>query len=751
MARTTNKQRAQINKQLWERANSSHRQRWQTLSQKGFDFYLNEQLSRKEMDDLEESGMPTFIINRVTPIVEIMKYFVTANNPRWKAVGATGDDVDAAQVHSDIADYCWYLSNGKSLYSQVVLDSLTKGIGYFLVDVDKDADRGMGEVNFSRIDPYDVYVDPASRDFLLRDATFVIIRKNLSRSKLINMLPDHAAKIKKVSRSSEIVSYSGRDTEESFSIQPEDITMGVNLDAEDDDIIAYYETYSKKKFAYRNVFIRVKPSPAALDNIQEEVGRQIEDFQKEIEVSLIEKELQLTQAVEAGEMVPERMQLEMERAKEMSAQAIEEQRMTLMAEAQEKATVIKQEIMRDEDFQILMKNPETKRNIVDAVKFYENRIILTCSAGDDVFLYEYQLPISEYPIVPIPYTYTGTPYAMSAVVPLIGKQQEINKAHQIMLHNANLASNLRWMYEEGSVPEEEWEQYSSAPGALLKYRQGFTPPTPVLPAPINNAFYTITQEGKADAEYISGVPSSMMGFTQEQPETYRGLLANDEFGTRRLKAWMGSIVEPCLEHLGRVFQTVSQNHYSIEKVFRIVQPEAGQTPQEQEKEVKINIPVYNDFGESIGKFRDYATARFDVRIVAGATMPVNRWALLEEYFRWFQSGLIDDIAMLAETDIRGKKRIVERKSLYAQLQGQLSQMEEAVKDKDGTIETLERQLVQAGIKMKVGQASNEIRKDVIETESQQKLLRGMLKVEFQKLKEQMNDDLSEKEQQSKKE
>ena len=751
MARTTNKQRAQINKQLWERANSSHRQRWQTLSQKGFDFYLNEQLSRKEMDDLEESGMPTFIINRVTPIVEIMKYFVTANNPRWKAVGATGDDVDAAQVHSDIADYCWYLSNGKSLYSQVVLDSLTKGIGYFLVDVDKDADRGMGEVNFSRIDPYDVYVDPASRDFLLRDATFVIIRKNLSRSKLINMLPDHAAKIKKVSRSSEIVSYSGRDTEESFSIQPEDITMGVNLDAEDDDIIAYYETYSKKKFAYRNVFIRVNPSPAALDNIQEEVGRQIEDFQKEIEVSLIEKEQQLMQAVEAGEMVPERMQLEMERAKEMSAQAIEEQRMTLMAEAQEKATVIKQEIMRDEDFQILMKNPETKRNIVDAVKFYENRIILTCSAGDDVFLYEYQLPISEYPIVPIPYTYTGTPYAMSAVVPLIGKQQEINKAHQIMLHNANLASNLRWMYEEGSVPEEEWEQYSSSPGALLKYRQGFTPPTPVLPAPINNAFYTITQEGKADAEYISGVPSSMMGFTQEQPETYRGLLANDEFGTRRLKAWMGSIVEPCLEHLGRVFQSVSQNHYSIEKVFRIVQPEAGQTPQEQEKEVKINIPVYNDFGESIGKFRDYATARFDVRIVAGATMPVNRWALLEEYFRWFQSGLIDDIAMLAETDIRGKKRIVERKSLYAQLQGQLSQMEEAVKDKDGTIETLERQLVQAGIKMKVGQASNEIRKDVIETESQQKLLRGMLKVEFQKLKEQMNDDLSEKEQQSKKE
>ena len=246
MARMTNKKRAQTNKQLWEKANNSHRQRWQTLSQKGFDFYLNEQLSKREVDALEEAGMPTFTINRVTPIVEIMKYFVTANNPRWKAVGATGDDVESAQVHSDIADYCWYLSNGKSLYSQVVLDSLTKGIGYFLLDVDRDEDNGLGEVVFKRIDPYDVYVDPASRDFLFRDATFITVRKNLSRSSLMNMLPEHAAKIKKVARSNEVVSYSQRDTEESFTIQPEDITMGVNLDAEDDDIVAYYETYAKR-------------------------------------------------------------------------------------------------------------------------------------------------------------------------------------------------------------------------------------------------------------------------------------------------------------------------------------------------------------------------------------------------------------------------------------------------------------------------------------------------------------------------
>ena len=740
MARMTNKKRAEINKQLWDKANSSHRQRWQVLSQKGYDFYLNEQLTKDETDALNEAGMPTFTINRVTPIIEIMKYFVTANNPRWKAVGATGDDTDVAQVHSDIADYCWYNSNGKSIYSQVVLDSLTKGIGYFMVDIDKDADRGMGEVVFKKIDPYDVYVDPASRDFLFRDANFISVRKNVAKTQLMNLFPEFASKIKKVSGAADNISFSQRPSTDYQSIQPEDITMGVNIEGEDDDVIPYYETYSKKKHAYRNVFIKVLPSPAEMEQIKETVEEQVAQAEREIAVSLKEKMINIQEQLESGEIIEDRAQLEMERAQKMSEQAVEESRMQFMSQAQDAATIIDQQVMTEESYQQLTKSEEMSSQIIEAIKFYENRVHLTCTVGDDIFLYERVIPITEYPIIPVPYMYTGTPYPMSSITPLIGKQQEINKAHQIMLHNANLASNLRWMYEEGSVPEEEWEQYSSSPGALLKYRQGFTPPTPVMPAPINNAFFTITQQGKGDAEYIAGVPSAMMGFAQEQAETYRGLLANDEFGTRRLKAWMGSVVEPALEHLGRCFQMLAQSHYTVEKVFRIVQPEAGQRPDE-EKDVRINIPIYNDYGQAISVYKDYASARFDIRVVAGATMPINRWALLEEYFRWFQSGLIDDIAMIGETDIRNKKQIIERKSMYSQLQGQLQSMEEAMKDKDGTIETLQRQLVQAGIKMKVNEAGTEVRKDVLETEAQQKLLRSLLEGEFETAKKDLKREM----------
>jgi hypothetical protein len=206
---------------------------------------------------------------------------------------------------------------------------------------------------------------------------------------------------------------------------------------------------------------------------------------------------------------------------------------------------------------------------------------------------------------------------------------------------------------------------------------------------------------------------------------------------------MGNTVEPSLEHLGRVFKEVAQSTYQIDKVFRIVQPEAGQTPDEQEKEIRINIPVYNDYGQAVGKWMDYSSAKFDVRIVSGATMPVNRWALLEEYFRWFQSGLIDDVAMVAETDIRNKKQLLQRKSLYSQLQQQLNSMQETVKDKDGTIETLERQLVQAGIKNKIQTGSLESKKSVLDTQAQQKLFRHLMKGEYDTARKQLEMDMKE--------
>ena len=107
---------------------------------------------------------------------------------------------------------------------------------------------------------------------------------------------------------------------------------------------------------------------------------------------------------------------------------------------------------------------------------------------------------------------------------------------------------------------------------------------------------------------------------------------------------------------------------------------------------------------------------------AGATQPINRWALLDEYFKWYQSGLIDDIAMLEHTDIRNKKSILQRKSLYSQLQQQLEGLTETLKDREGTIETLQRQVIQSEIQNKIDEGSRQVDSQITKTIAQQKLL-----------------------------
>ena len=726
---------------LFNSANSATRWQWKKVNQKGYEYANDNQLSDTEKKDLEEQGMPTFTINRISPVVEMLNFYATANNPRWQAIGKEGSDSNVAAVFSDLAEYVWQGSDGDTLFSNVINNCVTKSLGYMLVDIDADLDNGMGEVVIKQPEPFDVYVDPKSRDILFRDAVFVMIRKMLPKSHLIMLFPEYEAKIKKAS--SENMAYDSasfraqdgethdfyHDDEDVFAIDPED--------GGQEEVQEYFELYEKVKIPFMNVFYRIMPDKKQLAEIHKQVQVKMEEMGKEMQVQLLEQQNQMQEAVESGEMLPERMELEMNKAEELAANQLQSFEQQYMSELQNEVSKVENKIVSEKEFKILQKDKTFASMIVDAVKFYDNRLKQTCVIGD-TFLYEKVYPemVKDYPVIPYHFKWTGTPLPMSAVSPLIGKQTEINKSHQIMVHNASLGSSLRWIYDEGSIDTEIWEQYSSSPGALLPKRQGQEAPAPIMPMPLSNAFFTMVQEGKADMEYLSGIYSSMQGNTEQQHETFRGMLAMDEYGTRRVKQWMKHSIEPALRQTGRVIMQFCQATYSANKRFRIVQPSALQEEREQE----INIPLYNDMGHAIGKSMDLQAMKADIMVVAGSTLPVNRWAYLAELKDLMQIGVIDDIAVLSETDVKNKEQIAKRKSLYAQQQQQLQQYEEAMKDKEGTIETLERQLVQAGIKGKVMQAEMEITKQkeqvkggmgkqYTQTEGEQKLLRNVMKNE----------------------
>jgi hypothetical protein len=739
---------------LYNLSNNWTRSQWEYVNQKGYEFAHDEQLSHNEKTSLQDQGMPTFTINRILPVVEMLNFYATANNPRWQAIGVEGSDSDVAAVFSDLSDYIWNLSDGSALYSNAINDAICKSIGYILVTVDTDRDNGMGEVILQQPEPFDIYVDPKSRDMMFRDASYVLVRKVLPKSHVIKLFPQYKRKINKASSTDKDHSYSERaiaDSEQKLFLSADSTAedMGINSSGEQEQTLELFELYEKVKISYINVFYRIPPDKKQLQAIQQQVQVKMKEMAAEMQVGLMEQDKQMQEAVQAGKMIPERYELEMKKAQDMMQQQLQAAEQEYMSRLQAEASKIENKVISEKEYNILMKDKTFQKSVVDSVQFYGTRIRQTICAGDKL-LSEIVYPenIVDYPLIPFHYKWTGTPYPVSAVAPLVGKQKEINKSHQIMVHNASLGSSLRWLYEEGSIDPELWEQYSSSPGALLPTRPGSERPTPIMPAPLSNAFFSIVQQGKADMEYLAGIYSSMQGDTQQQHETFRGMLALDEYGTRRIKQWMKHSIEPALRQLGKVIMQISQSVYSANKRFRIIQPSAIQEEREQE----INIPIYNDMGEAIGKSMDYSAAKFDVRIVAGSTLPVNRWAYLAELKELLQFGVIDDIAVLAETDVRNKEQIAKRKSLYSQLQGQLQGLQESLKDKEGTIETLERQLVQAGIKGKVMQAEMEITKKKEEvkgdlkdtyrsTEAKQKLLQNVMVNEADATKKDLSREL----------
>ena len=698
---------------LYLKLNGSTRQQWETVNQEGHDFYLDNQLTYQEKKALENNGQPTFTINRIIPIVEMLNFYATANDPRWQAVGMEGSDSALAAVHNDIADYIWYISDGKQMMHQVVQDACTKGVGYMQVYVDPNSDQGMGDVKVRSLEPFDVFVDPQSRDQLYKDASFIMLHKIVPRAQLDNEFPEFKNKIKKAhSQYPSHYRFTQKADERDF--QYKDISENYSILGDDETLIDYYELYEKISVPYMNIFYTIMPTQEQIAQIEQQAVAQAQEQQSEGKVRFEEEVHKLKQSLEKGEIIQPRFEKTVGELNQKFNAKFEQIKAQIMQQMVEQATITEQKVVSEKEFKILMKG-ELKNHLTSATKYFEYRIRHSVCAGDQL-LKEIVLPGDMFPIVPFHYKWTGTPFPMSAVAPLIGKQKELNKAHQLMVHNASLGSSLRWMYVDGSIDIDYWEKYASAPGALLPVNNGYESPKEVLPAQLSAAFVQMVQEGKGDMEYLAGIYSSQQGDMATQHDTYKGLLANDEYGTRRVKNWVEQSIKGALKQVGLLVRDYAQFIYQANKVFRIVQPSSIQ----EQREVEINIPMYNDLGEQIGKYNDYQAARFDVRVIAGNSLPVNRWAYLGELKELMQLGVVDDIAVLSETDVKNKEQIAKRKSMYSQLQGQIGQYEEEIKDKDGTIETLTRQMIQLGIKDKVRQAEHDMRKQVLDSKARVK-------------------------------
>ena len=377
MAKT---KRADQIRELYKHSNNWTRKQWEFINQKGFDFAHDEQLTQEEKNSLEEQGMPTFTINRILPVVEMLNFYATANNPRWQAIGIEGSDADVASVFGNLADYIWHLSDGSTLYSNAINDAICKSVGYMLLTVDPDRDDGMGEVVIQQPEPFDIYVDPKCRDMLLRDAAFILIRKVLPKNHLIKLFPDHKRKINAASsdesrENSWSIRASGDSTQELFAYNDdENASEAINPDGSEDTMIEFFEVYEKLKIPHMNVFYRVPPTPEQLQQMKQQVAVKMKEMQAEMEVQLLEQQQQMQEAVQAGEMLPERYELEMQKAQEMMQAQLQGAEQQYMSELQNEVSKIENKVISEKEFKILMTDEGFAKNVVGQMRFHAHRI-----------------------------------------------------------------------------------------------------------------------------------------------------------------------------------------------------------------------------------------------------------------------------------------------------------------------------------------------------------------------------------------
>ena len=98
---------------------------------------------------------------------------------------------------------------------------------------------------------------------------------------------------------------------------------------------------------------------------------------------------------------------------------------------------------------------------------------------------------------------------------------------------------------------------------------------------------------------------------------------------------------------------------------------------------------------------DITIGKYDLVVVAGSTLPSNRYAELEFYMDAYSKGLVDRQEVLKKTEIFDIDGVMQRMDTIAQLQGQLKQAGEQIKKLSGDLQTRDRESVNLRKKVEV--------------------------------------------------
>tara|TARA_R100000664_G_C2757906_1_gene146419 strand:+ start:1163 stop:3361 length:2199 start_codon:yes stop_codon:yes gene_type:complete len=696
---------------------ASARSEWAKQSTEDNEFRNGLQWKSEQVTTLRERAQEPVVVNVVHSAVEQAKAMLTTNKPRFQSTGRETSDARTGRVFSDIMAWIWDNSNGNTVLKQVVDDYYVKGMGVMYTYYDPNADLGKGDVVLKSINPHDLYIDPASKDPFCSDAAHLIIAKKHMKSQLLLEYPDYA----EIIESAVQTSYISPETTTRFGLYDEQTTTTVGNDrrlADDDIELEVIERYTKIKMPYIRAF-----DPTAN---QEEIMTE-EEFKVYIQqpafIVTTPKEKKII--TDRGEVV-NYMNLyeETDGIYHMVPNPTTGQPMMQPGDVSPNMIPDSTHVLEKTNFEQLI-----KEEIIIVNNIIVDRVECCVSVGDHK-LYSVVYPIEHYPIITIMNRHNRNPYPLSDVRLVKGLQEYINKIRSLIVAHASSSTNVKLLIPRGSMNKRELEsEWARAGTAVIEYDPELGQPIVAGPVPLPNELYKNEADAKADIERILGIYALMQGDQGSAPQTYKGTVAMDEFGQRRIKSKKDDI-EAGLNQVAKVVVQLIQAYYTSDKVIRLMQPNA------LPKEIRINQDIYDPVTNAfIERLYDVTVGKYDVIVVSGSTLPSNRWGRFEYYMELYRNGIVDQVEVLKQTDVADMEGVLERADQRNQMSSQIQTLTQELKRIKGDLQTAQRESVHDRKRVELKEFEKKLAKAEAKIEMASQLYKSRSGDELSKLKE----------------
>jgi len=695
---------------------SSARESWAKQAVEDNEFRNGKQWTDEEATALKNRSQQPIVVNIIYSAVEQAKAMLTSNKPKFQSTGRETSDNKVGRMFSDIMAYIWDTSIGNVELKQAIDDYYVKGMGVLMGYVDPDADFGSGEVKIKSIDPLEVFIDPASKDAFCRDASNIIVAKIVSEDALVKAYPEYEEQI----RDCQETSYINAPSESRYGNESQQVTLKRNMTGKSitgERELELMERYSKVFMPYHKIYDPFTDDQKVL------ASDEFEEYKQEPAILLLSPDGE--QILTDPKSVADYLKVHEEMGDEFHMMMDPQTGQPVPMAGKEHLGAIPNSTTTIDII--------TKGHLVEAEKILVNDIEICqihqfVSIGDKE-LFAVVLPIEEYPIITIMNGWNRNPYPMSDVRLVKGLQEYINKIRSLIIAHASTSTNTKLLIPRGAINKKQLEEdWGKAGTAVIEFDPELGTPVVAGPVPLPNELYKNEADARADIERILGIYALMQGDGQSAPQTFKGTVAMDEYGQRRIKSKRDDIEEG-LNQLARVVVGLIQYTYQDEKVMRLMQPN------NMPKEVTLNSPIYDDFGNYMGKINDITIGKYDVIVTSGSTLPSNRWARFEYYMQLHQAGLIDQVEVLKQTDVADMEGVLERAGQMKQLQGQVQSQQEEIKKLKGDLQTAQRESLHDRKRVEVKEFEKKLAKAEAKVEMAQKLYSTRLADELKMDKE----------------